>query len=139
MIDVKRKTELWICAQSAGHIDFPIFPTNGGDKFTEATFPEPPYAVVEVGSAEKLIQDESTWKLEVFVKYITHIDESDVNERETDVRALHQILGTLPYGEYNSAFDLIIHGCNITGTDTFIDDTKQSHGDVWTLDVFVTG
>lgn len=68
MNEIKRKVELFICAILSAALPAMKFVPSKGDDDTQDESPlEPPFTAVEAENAERLIEDEPTWQVQVLV------------------------------------------------------------------------
>ncbi len=137
--DVKRKTELWLVEALTASIPSILFvPTKGGGTTADAAVIEPPYCAVESIDSEKMVGGENTWLVKVILTYVTHIDDTATPAHVAAVRTIYEVAEHLPRG-FKAAQTLLVHGTDITATESVEDSEGDSHGDTLTLMVGVSG
>lgn len=128
MTDIKRRTELHIVHQLKLAIpDHNFVPFTGGDENTDATEIEPPFTVVSVSDASKVMATESTWICTGVVQVITNHVETKSGEQSDLARRIYKALDNIP--SYSDP-EFSLHGIDIQDMTAADDKDAQAHADV---------
>lgn len=144
MNDIKRKTELFLCAWLKRRVpEVKFLPSKGGTEVegqpeTDSKPESLPYCVIEAIDAERRHSDMPLYLVTMAAIYITHIDDTEIGVHSAAVKKVQDALATIPRGR-DTQQDLIVHGSDITGTDSAEDSEKQSHADVVGFTLAVSG
>jgi hypothetical protein len=138
--DIKRKAELLVCGIAADAcLDVKLIPQKGGSKTTDAEPIVPPFAVAAAVRAENLVPGEDTWRVQMTLTHVTHIDDTPTPEHTKAFgRVVALILGLPTPGE-DQAIGITLHGIGLAEADDVEDEERQSAGDVIAFNLFVTG
>jgi hypothetical protein len=140
--EIKRKVELWLCAEMKHAIPGSrAVPSKGGDASNPADEPEPPFTFVKVTECDEV--DDCVYQVEVKVARVSHIDETTSPQHSAQVAQFHEVLRGLTRvrGCYEP-LQLVISGIVFTpkkSNDEIEDVEEQAHGDVFTMVMGVAG
>lgn len=148
--ELKRATELWVCGQMKELVGGAWYPSKGGTDTGEVTSAEPPFGFVMVTGAENLmVPGQGVWRLAVKVCYLSHLGDGTVQAHSAMVHEVEKAVGLLmsnagrwnpmgALGVVDAARHLIVHGCQLVGSDEFSDAEEHTRGDVFTLTMGVS-
>ncbi len=133
--EIKRQTELFLCAQLAAACPGLVFvPSKGFDEVKEL---EPPFTVLAMGDASKTMATEMTWQMKGTAQIITHLGDTRAGDHALLVRQILAALATIPSvgghaeaAAVEAAGDFIFHGLDITGTRESQDNALKAHADI---------
>ncbi|MGB8167332.1 MAG: hypothetical protein WCF18_07550, partial [Chthoniobacteraceae bacterium] len=89
--EIKRKVELWLCAEMKHAIPGSrAVPSKGGDACNPADAPEPPFTFVKVTECDEV--DDCVYQVEVKIARVSHIDETTSPQHSAQVAQFHEAL-----------------------------------------------
>lgn len=144
MNHILRKTELFLCAWLKRRVpEVKFLPSKGGTEQegqpeTDSQPEELPYCVVEAIDADKRHSDMRLYLVTMAAIYVTHIDDTEIAAHSATMKRVQDALETIPRG-LDERQDLMVHGSDITGTDSAEDKEQQSHADVVGFTLAVSG
>lgn len=135
--DIKRATELYIVDQLSLAVPGHVFvPFTGGSRTTGAVEIEPPFTVVSVSDANKVMATEGTWFCIGKAQVITARVEASSEEHAELARQVYAALSNIqPFISADFAF----HGIDIDDMTTADDEASQAHADVISFTAGVGG
>lgn len=127
--EIKRATELFICSKLAALLPATNFqPFTGGTISDDAQELEPPFAVVAVSAAAKVLGTEGTWQCQGTVQVITMQSEATSEAHAELVRTIYAALADLAPDDTDPNFSF--HGIDIGQMRSTQDQTLRAHADV---------
>ena len=125
---IARKTELHICKKLREAIPgITVIPFHGGGETDDAFETEPPFAVVAVSSAEKMMGTESTYLVDGSVQWVTHLSETTPQNHAQGAKAVKDALNELIAA---SESDFAFHGIDISTEERAEDQSSRARADV---------
>lgn len=135
--DIKRATELYIVDKLTLAIPGHLFvPFTGGSRTTGAVEIEPPFTVVSVSDATKVMATEGTWLCIGKAQVITARVEATSEEHSELARQVYAALSNIPPA---AGAEFSFHGIDVADMTPADDEAAQAHADVISFTAGVGG
>lgn len=110
---IKRMVERYLCgklgAKMPGHL---FLAMSGGGEHEDAVDVEPPFTVITVNSAEKVMSEHGVWTIQGSAQTITHMGEATPTVHSQLSRVIYEALANI---QPEAGEKLILHGIDVTG------------------------
>lgn len=123
--EVKRRTENFICTRLKTEIgNHPFHPWKGGHAQGDAIEVIPPFTVIGITEAEKLVEFEGTWRCRGVAQVVNHAAQSSSPAHSALVDRIYRALGNLnPF----TSDQFVFHGIDITE----LRNAESESADAW--------
>jgi hypothetical protein len=130
--EIKRQTELFLClALKRALPAYTFVPSEGGGLTADSTELEPPFVVLAMGNAQKVMAQEGTWRMAGTAQVITHIGDTRVTDHARLVRAVYAALESLSPGADGPHLpNFAFHGIDVAGLREATDEASKAHADI---------
>jgi hypothetical protein len=138
--DIKRKAELNLVAQFGTLLpDLAFYPSKGGTDDGGTSLPRPPFGVIWIDNAEKVLPNNKTYLLTGTIVWITRASvpgvtpgtppgTGDVADHSDAVQQIYNAVLQIGPG-LDPVHNLIVHGIDVSDVDEFTDAERLAHGD----------
>lgn len=126
--EIKRQVELFLVDRLKAALPLQTFvPLSGGDQFSGPEEIEPPFTVISIIDAARTMATEGTWYCHGAAQVISHHTELKAQDQAEMAREVYKALDNI--GTYATPL-LSIHGLDIIGMTSAVDDQLGVHADV---------
>lgn len=135
--DIKTLVERLVCAKLLEAIPNQKFLSmNGGTEIYDAEFIEPPFTVVTINEAEKVLSQQGLWLVQGSVQVVSHMDEWNPQEHAEFSRMVYHALSGI---ESAVGVGVRVHGLDVTDSKHKEEETENARIEVIDFTAGVTG
>lgn len=135
--EIKRASELWLCARLAALTGLTFNAQSGGnDPAADATVQDAPGGMVAVTKCQSHVH--GGFQLDVTIGYMSNMGDADAATHAAKAKLVEQAIGQLPIGP-DATLQITVHGTRLDTCDTFTDDEERVRGDAWNITMGASG